>query len=335
MRNKNVLGVICRSFWKIALVIAIAAALMGLDILAVQPSPQAVAKYSGWSTPVNLGPTINSASDDALPSLSKDGLSLYFTSNRPEGVGGFDNWVSQRGDVNAPWGPPVNLGAVVNSVADDAGPALSRDGHWLLFHSTRAGGLGGFDLMASWRQHTNDDFGWQTPVNLAVLNSAGNDVGATYFEGEEGGTAELYFGSNRQGGIGLVDIYVSHLSADGTFGPPVLVPELSSPLNDQRPAISHDGREIFFHSNRLGSVADSNDIWVSTRPTVFDPWTTPVNVEEINTAASETQPTISSDNMTLIITSGPPGRTGLEEPICTFPPAPSCEASVRCSRVRG
>src|SRR5262245_23027272 len=50
-----------------------------------------------WSDPVNLGPVVNSASNEDLPHISKNGLSLYFISNRPAGsFGGFDIWVSQR-----------------------------------------------------------------------------------------------------------------------------------------------------------------------------------------------------------------------------------------------
>lgn len=149
----------------------------------------------------------------------------------------------------------------------------------------------------------------------SVINSDSDDAGPTYFEGEEDGVAELYFGSTRPGGLGSWDIYVSRLGIDGVFGPPVLVVDLSSSAADQRPAISHDGRKIFFHSNRAGSIVGlngmpSNDIWVSTRETVLEPWTTPVNVAEVNTAYGESQPTISSDGMTLIITSNRPGGLG-------------------------
>jgi hypothetical protein len=289
------------------------AALIGLGVLAVEPSPQAAPKYSEWSTPVSLGATMNSAWDDALPTMSKDGLALYFTSNRPRGAGGYDIWVSQRADVTASWGTPMNLGPVVNTLAFEAGPALSRDGHWLFFHSTGPGGLGGFDLMASWRQHTHDDFGWQTPVNLGpVVNSPFNDAGPSYLEGDERGTAELFFGSTRPGGFGSWDIYVSELSGDGTFGPAMLVLELSSSSADQRPAISHDGLEIFFHSDRPGSQG-GNDIWVSTRPTVFDAWTTPTGLDVVNTPFSETQPTVSSDGKTLIFTSNRPGGEGMTD----------------------
>src|SRR5579864_4209591 len=70
--------------------------------------------YTGWSTPVNLGPVVNSAAAEGGPALSGDGLSLYFTSvNRPGGLGSDDIWVSQRPSVSAAWGAPVNLGPTI------------------------------------------------------------------------------------------------------------------------------------------------------------------------------------------------------------------------------
>ena len=57
----------------------------------------------------------NSGSDDATNAFSADGLELYFASKRPGGLGNYDIWVSVRQSVKAPWGPPTNLGAPVNS----------------------------------------------------------------------------------------------------------------------------------------------------------------------------------------------------------------------------
>src|SRR5262245_66362 len=94
-------------------------------------------RYSDWSPPINLGPLINTEFNDQHPALSKDGLSLYLTSNRPGGSGGDDLWVSQRATVDAPWGLPQNLGAILNTTALDFAPAFSRDGHVLFFHSER------------------------------------------------------------------------------------------------------------------------------------------------------------------------------------------------------
>src|SRR5262245_29824168 len=130
------------------------------------------AHYTDWSTPVNLGPTVNSASANGGPALSKDGLSLYFYSNRPGGLGGTDIWVSQRKSGDDEWGAPQNLGPTINTAAEETAPAFSRDGHWMFFTSTGPGGFGSADIWASWRPHTHDDFGWQTPINLgAGVNS--------------------------------------------------------------------------------------------------------------------------------------------------------------------
>jgi hypothetical protein len=219
------------------------------------------------------------------------------------------------------------LGSVINS-ASDGGPALSRDQHWLLFHSNRVEGQ--FDLMASYREHIHDDFGWLSPVNLTVLNSQFSDAGATYFEGGELGVAELYFCSNRPD-LGGFDIYVSRVTENGTFGPPALVMELSSPFSDQRPQISHDGREIFFFSDRPGGKGDM-DIWVSTRPSVFEAWTTPINLEGVNSVYSEQMPTISSDDMTLIFMSNRPGGIGGGD--LWFCTRTKCGASDRCAGAR-
>ena len=80
-------------------------AFCGMLALVIAQAPSALAqKYSDWSAPVNLGPAINSASSDQGPAISKDGLSLYFTSNRSGGLGGFDMYVSQRTSVDDPWG---------------------------------------------------------------------------------------------------------------------------------------------------------------------------------------------------------------------------------------
>ena len=90
-------------------------------------------KYSAWSAPANLGAVINSAASDQGPALSKNGLSLYFTSNRAGSIGGFDMYVSQRTSVDDAWSSPVNLGPTVNTTSDEGNPAFSRDGHYLFF----------------------------------------------------------------------------------------------------------------------------------------------------------------------------------------------------------
>jgi len=278
-------------------------------VLASVSSTQAQ-KYSDWSAPVNLGPVVNSAASDQGPSISKDELSLYITSNRAGGLGGFDMYVSQRASVDDPWSSPVNLGPTVNTAFDEGNQAFSRDGHFLFFQSKRPGGFGGIDLWVAYREHTHDDFDWQTPVNMgAGVNSVADDNGPSYFENEDEGAPQLYFGSLRTGGLGVADIYVSAQLADGSFGAPTLVTELSSTANENRPSIRHDGLEIFFQSNRTGS--SGGDLWTATRDSTLDAWSTPVNLgSTVNSASVEQNAYLSSDGKTLLFSSDRPGGSG-------------------------
>jgi len=264
--------------------------------------------FSDWSTPVNLGPLVNSPFTDFTPELSRDGLSLYFSSNRPGGFGLTDLYAARRIAPDQPWGPPVNLGAVINTSRPEAGPHLSRDGHRLYFGSGRPGGLGANDIWVSWRSDPNDDLAWEAPVNLGpAVNSSGFEGGMTLR------LPELYVASDRAdpGPDHPLHIYLSVIGPDGAFGPAALVPELSSDGNDLRPTIRFDGRELFLSSNRTGSAGGSQDIWVSTRPAFGAPWTTPINVgATVNTEYNEVQPSLSADGRILLFASDRPGGSG-------------------------
>ena len=81
-----------------------------------------------FGSPTNMGPTVNSISNDQAPSISADGLSLYFSDHPgapmpPGGYGQSDIWVTTRQTKDDPWGVPVNLGPVVNSSAQDEHPS--------------------------------------------------------------------------------------------------------------------------------------------------------------------------------------------------------------------
>ena len=272
-------------------------------------------RFGPWSPPMNLGSVINTAADESHPAISNDDLSLYVSSNRLGGLGGLDIWVSHRESVDAPWGPLVDLGPNVNSTGNDYAPTFSRDGLSLYFHSngrSRGTCSGGIDLYVSRRDDADDDFGWQPAENLGcVVNSKFDDAGPTIFEDEETGLTTLYFTSNRPGGLGDYDIYSSTRSDDEeAFGPPLLVKELSSPFRDTRTAIRRDGLEIFLSSGRPGG-AGSEDLWVSTRPSTNDPWSTPVNLgPTVNSAAFDGAPALSSEGTTLYFFSARPGGFG-------------------------
>lgn len=101
-------------------------------------------------TPV-LAAGVNTAQNDNRPNLRRDGLEIFFDSNRPGGAGGIDLWTSTRASTSDQWSPPTNLGGGINSVANDLRPSLSWDGTSLYFGSTRSGGEGSQDLYVSTR----------------------------------------------------------------------------------------------------------------------------------------------------------------------------------------
>jgi hypothetical protein len=277
---------------------------------------------SMWSDPVNLGPLINGAGfDNRRPAISSDGLSLYFSSNRPGGAADTGPlWVSHRASVDDAWGEPQELGPAINdpSATSTSAPYFSTDQHWLFFYGDRTdlGGYGGADIYAAYRQNTQDDFGWQTSINLGPgVNTQYDDAGPAYFEDPTTGITTLYFNSDRPGGPGDYDIYASTLQGFARFGPAVLVPELSSPNRDTRMAIRGDGLEMFLTSNRPGGLGSGLNIWVSTRATTVDPWSTPENLgapidmEGFNDGA----PALSADGNTMYFYSNRPGSLGVND----------------------
>ncbi|MHC4174873.1 MAG: LamG-like jellyroll fold domain-containing protein [Planctomycetota bacterium] len=160
-------------------------------------------KDDAWGTPVNLGPEVNTSARDTGPSISTDGLELYFAArNRAGGYGSDDIWVTSRATKNDPWESPINLGAVVNTSASEDGPFLSADGLALFFlddrrEPHRPGGYGSIDNWVTTRANVSDP--WGTPVNLGpIVNTASLDGSARI--SPDGFT--LYFSSERPGGFG-------------------------------------------------------------------------------------------------------------------------------------
>lgn len=114
-----------------------------------------------WSVPKNLGPLVNSAEWESQPSLSADGRTLYFVSDRKGGLGRRDIWVSELDD-NGNWTRARNLGAPINTVADEVSPFIHVNNRTLYFASNGHAGFGGFDIFFSEKTAA----GWSVPVNL-------------------------------------------------------------------------------------------------------------------------------------------------------------------------
>lgn len=292
-------------------------ALLTLLACDTQPSQPVVGlqahsfKNSEWSVPENLGAPVNSPFQDQAPALSKDGLRLYFASDRPGGVGGIDLWVSRRACEECPWEEPLNLGPVINSILNDNGTELSPDGHLLFFQSPRPGGQGLNDIYVSRRSDPKDDLGWGPPVNVGPdVNTAAFEAGPFYLQSAEDGSANLYF--NKGPGVSAQDIYYAPMTRDGeTRGPAVLVAELSDPTaNDANSAVRADGREMFFHSDRIGTLGFA-DLWTSTRRSVHEAWSPPENLgAPVNTPFFDQQAGLSHDGRVLVFVSNRPGGVG-------------------------
>jgi Tol biopolymer transport system component len=103
------------------------------------------------------------------------------------------------------------------------------------------------------------------------------------------------------------------MTGSWSFGPAELVPVVNSDANDMQPYISRDGREIVFASDRSGGEG-SFDIWSASREAITDPWSVPVNLgPNVNSAASETRPSLSWDGTMLLFGTTRPGVDGVSD----------------------
>jgi WD40-like Beta Propeller Repeat len=284
--------------------VAVAVAVLGATAATVAQATQ----FSAWVSAQKVDEIAGHSSElntpflDGCPAESPDGLSLYMASNRPGGQGSLDIWVARRASRDAPFGAPENLGAPVNSAADDFCPTPVRGGG--LFFVSRRATAGSCGLGDVFFTRLNPVHGWSEPEHLACApagpNSELDEQGPSYVEA--GGKETLYFSRSSPTVPG--EIYVSERLGAGGFGPASLVAELSSAANDIQPNVRKDGRELVFSSNRSGS--QGQDLWVSTREEVDDPWSPPANLGGVvNTEAAETRPFLSWDAGTLFFGRAP------------------------------
>ncbi|MFC1604220.1 TolB family protein, partial [Planctomycetota bacterium] len=260
-----------------------------------------------FGEPMNLGPTVNSSADDMQPTISADGLSLFFHSRRIGGLGAADLWVTYRPTVSDSWGVPVNLGDLVNSSAEDLAPSISSDGLSLFFHSNRSGGHGSLDLWVSTRSTPEGD--WGNPMNLGPLVNSSVDDRTPCISADG---LILYFVSNRPGGYGDTDIWITtRIAKEAEWDTPVhLASNVNSSYAERQPTISADGCTLFFVSFRPSGFGDA-DIWMTTRSTPEGDWEPPVNLgPTVNTPYKDHGPDISSDGRSLFFSSDRPGGSG-------------------------
>ncbi|MDB5157353.1 MAG: oprF 5 [Mucilaginibacter sp.] len=163
-------------------------------------------KGDNWGKPFDLSPPVNTGGWESQPSISADGRTLYFVSNRAGGYGGYDIWKSTLTEKG--WGEPENLGPNINTSYNEQSPFIHPDDSTLYFCSNGWPGMGNQDLFVS-RLGKNGK--WQVPKNLGYpINTNGDESGLSLTA--NGNYA--FFSSNKLEGYGGYDIYTFEMPVD-------------------------------------------------------------------------------------------------------------------------
>jgi outer membrane protein OmpA-like peptidoglycan-associated protein/tetratricopeptide (TPR) repeat protein len=162
-------------------------------------------KDGTWSDPLPMGGNINSSYFENAVTISPNRNILFFSSDRPSGLGGLDIYMVVK-DSRGQWGKVTNLGPEINTIYDEDGPFINYDGKTLYFSSRGHEGMGGFDIYKS--EYDSSSQKWTPPVNLGYpINTPDDDV---YFvptkDGQRG-----YYSSVKDDGMGYTDIYMIKL----------------------------------------------------------------------------------------------------------------------------
>ena len=229
----------------------------------------------------NLGPAINSAAPEYAPLISTDESLMILTARRDGGVGGLIDDLDNRPyedlyfsrNLGGVWTPLANMGEVINGTGHDAGSGLSPDGKTLfIFRGNSRGG----DIHYSKLENGQ----WTKPRDLGknINSDAHESAAALSFDGRF-----LYFVSERKGGYGGKDIYVSTWNEiKKEWGEARnLGPEVNSPYDEDGVYIHPDGKTLYFSSKGHNTMGGSDIFYTENKSGV---WTTPVNIgHPINT----------------------------------------------------
>ena len=154
-----------------------------------------------WSEPEPVSKRINSSYGENSVSISPDGNTLYFSSNRPGSYGGYDIYRCEK-NSRGEWGKVYNLGQQINTPYDEEGMFIGHDGKTLYFSSKGHKGMGGYDIFKSVYDDSTEV--WSEPVNMGYpINTPDDDIFFVTTKDEKTG----YYATVRGDGLGYLDIY--------------------------------------------------------------------------------------------------------------------------------
>ena len=254
----------------------------------------------------NLGPVVNSSNTDIAPSLSADGLTLLFQSDRPGGRGANDIWISVRASLTSEWGKPTNPGPPLNGSADDGGPSLSPDGLALLFNSGRPGGLGRQDLWSC--QRPTAQAPWGEAINLGPTVNSNYDDWAPKLSGD--GLVVIFAVLRGKDAGEYLRTCMRKSSRQNWSRPVDLGNEVNGSGWDGGPFLALDGRLLLFHSRRKGGQGEY-DLWMHDRVSPNGSWSKATNLgPSVNGPSFEYLPFLSPDGRSMLFASDRPGGQG-------------------------
>lgn len=192
--------------------------------------------------PATIVRELSTDSYDAEPSLSKDGLTIWFSSGRLGNQAGIRIWTAHRASPADPWGSFQKMN--FSTAEHDQGPTVDATGVSMVFYSRTVSG----DAALFRTSRKNASASWDTPVPVSELNISH----WTLDPGLHSDGLGLVFGSAGGDGQASADLYESVRPVNGSFSMPVARSELNSLQDEGDPWLSDDGRYIIFSSSRSG-----------------------------------------------------------------------------------